>query len=131
MKRPQWQIIDFNAPDSLPSPGQDIYFAVAEGEGAPFAAPGRMETDLDTFRDLLHKFPGHLIIWQPVPPAPEPPKDYRVLHEVLCTASNFEKRRCEYCEFSRCLRYDSEGPCQHQKPTRELSTDTGGDDLWQ
>lgn len=131
MKHEHWRIFDPETPGCTPRPNQDIYFTFAEGEGKPFQDPGRMKAEPDVFRELLAQNPQCLIIWQPAPPPPTPPADYRVLHTNRCAAPDFYKRRCEYCEFSRCLRFESDGPCEHQRPQRELSLSVGGDkSLW-
>lgn len=129
MKHNHWRIFDPSTPDGSPSPNQDIYFTFAEGEGKPFQDPGRMRAEPDTFRNLLRQHPQCLIIWQPAPPPPPAPEHYQILNSIRCFAPELQRRRCEYCEGGLCLRFDHEGPCEHQRPMRMLSLNEGGDDL--
>lgn len=113
----EWQILHQDDIQSI-AKGEALYLTWQNEKDGPFC-----ELHTDTVSDKKHLTDflrkaddeGRYVLWMRVPPAPKPPKEYRILKPRVCMAQD----RCEYDDNGYCMC----GPkdCPHAIARPEIS----------
>lgn len=123
----EWAVLNMEIPHQRPQEGQAIYYCLLpEDPSAEWSNGAGILLQCDFYKEQFAEVAvrarqnGMVVIWQPVPPRPKIPSQYRILRPSYCYPLSGS---CEYADGGYCADHENERnkTCGHLYKASEIS----------